>query len=925
MHFQSYFFYRHKTALCCGLVALLLLVAGADVESADLTTRQAEMPGTVMQPPFGINENQEAVVQLELDGEVILEGIDAIDISGRLYLPVCIVTEALTLGVKCDGPKAYGFVLHEGWPFVIDFEEGYVISERKPFKLSNEVFRFKNELYASIDAMSKWFPVDFTFDNFDMSVRAHAREPLPIQALEKRQRRAANRPVQRQYEVNLNDATTPRRLISIPAIDVTSQVTASNQNSQQTSLFTQQGLEMSFDMLYLTNQTYITVDHDRLTRFDSTLSRTSEVPFGGSLLPVTQLMIGSLQAPAIDGIGTMTQPMYGVLLSNKPVSAPTKFLTHDINGYLLEGWDAELFHNGIPIAYQPPSRDGMYHFTDLRVLYGMNDFRVVMHGPYGETREVRQRFISDATLAPGELQYTMSASQEVQQSPSATAGPGHEANITATADYGLVKGVTGSGSLVRWVDQFGKEAVYASIGTKVAHNYNLYSLDLVQSLYPATGQNGQLLTFRGSRRTENGVSLDFEQRLLFKYESAQFPKDPDRLTSVTSIKADTSYGIYKNIQLPLRFGLGFNTRQSGAVEPTAMFRASGGWNGWNTAVDTSYSKLMGVTTAGTVIQISTKLRDINIRGQAGLQWAPSVGVSMINLNADKAIMNGYILNTGVSHDSSSQQYNFKIGIAKRFGMYGFMFTGTADQFGEYTITAGINVSVSADTYNKQILLSPDNLASCGVVAVGAYNDSGPLHAAGFLVNGHKAVLSSGNNDLPVITGLAPDVPVDITVDLSTIEDPFMVPEQDGCRIVPRRGVESSCQIKMITGGEIDGMVYGGVTRNGNQVLTPLRGVSVDLVSTGSHEKKVASTITQESGYYLFRGVMPGNYAIRVADGDIVRLKASRPEPLNVTMPSGGDLVTVNDLVLMKEVFDAIKYTKERVLALTIKRMSLERK
>lgn len=58
----------------------------------------------------------------------------------------------------------------------------------------------------------------------------------------------------------------------------------------------------------------------------------------------------------------------------------------------------------------------------------------------------------------------------------------------------------------------------------------------------------------------------------------------------------------------------------------------------------------------------------------------------------------------------------------------------------------------------------------------------------------------------------------------------------------------------------------------------------------------SSTRSEESGYYLFKTVKPGRYRVVVPETELMRLKAAA-EPVGVTMPAGGDLVSGQDFFL----------------------------
>ena len=241
-----------------------------------------------------------------------------------------------------------------------------------------------------------------------------------------------------------------------------------------------------------------------------------------------------------------------------------------------------------------------------------------------------------------------------------------------------------------------------------------------------------------------------------------------------------------------------------------------------------------------------------------------------------------------------------MGLSKKLGLVGYMISATGNTTGAYSINVGLSTSVAADRYDRQAVVSAAPLSPSGMIAVSAVttaagNSPGKeLPGSGFLVNGSRALTVPGSKGVPVIAFLQADIPVDVSVDITTVEDPFMVPKEDGCHIIPRAGVVSFCRFTMVTGGEIDGMVLAKLNRSEE---VPLKGVKLDLMSVGVGAKLVASTQSEESGYYLFKGVKPGNYLISIPEAEITRLKTAGAQPIAAAMPEGGDQISGKDFIL----------------------------
>jgi hypothetical protein len=359
--------------------------------------------------------------------------------------------------------------------------------------------------------------------------------------------------------------------------------------------------------------------------------------------------------------------------------------------------------------------------------------------------------------------------------------------------------------------------------------------------------------------------------------------------------------LFDTVRVPFAVEIGANTRRSGDVEATSQWRISGGWNGWNSTLEADLSYQQRTTYATGLLQISTRLKEISIRGQAGISIAPTLTPSVVNLSADTELGRGFQLNSGITHDPISNISGVRMGLSKRLGLLGYSVSATGSTNGVYGVDVGVRASFAADRYHRQAVISADPLSPYGMIAVAAAvrekgNDLGKaLPGVGFLVNGNRATTINGSDGWPVIAYLQPDIAVDVSIDLTTVEDPFMVPLEDGCHIVPRAGVVSACEFTMTTGGEIDGMVFARLERSGE---VPLKGVRVDLLAEGIGGLKLqAGTRSEESGYYLFKAVKPGNYRIAIPESEIARLRAAAVVPISVTMPVGGDMVSGKDLFL----------------------------
>ncbi|QWV93540.1 carboxypeptidase-like regulatory domain-containing protein [Geomonas oryzisoli] len=842
--------------------------------------------------------DQELVVALELDKQTLTDSFLLTERNGEIYIPVCSLAETLALAIVCDKDRAFGFALDQARPFVIDLDEGYTVHGRESFSINGAAFVQKGEILVHSGALSRWLPVDFNLRRESSTLELRAREPLPLQ--EARKRRAFVTPKAADQTRQYPDTTAPRRAAAVPTADLAAEFLQSSDGNKGNRSRMLTSMNLSGDLLYMTGEAHILTENEDLKRLDLTLSRRSAAGHRMGPLRFNQVALGSNQAPYVDGIGVSTRPMYGLYLSNRPLLGGGNFLTHDIHGQLPSGWDAELFHNGTQIRYQPPTAEGMYHFVNLRVYYGVNSFKVVLHGPFGERQESEEVFVSDATTPKGEWLYTLSAGWQtgLTQHDVQDAAAG-DSNLTFTSDFGLSSNLTGSLLAVRHADRHGSSLEYLGAGVRTAWRATLLSLEVIQMLASGRGLEGQLVSVKSSSRDFFGLNLELVQRLFHNYYSPQFYYRDDPLRTLTTVKGNASFTLLDDIRVPYSVEVGFGTRKSGAQETTSQWRVSGGWNGWNTTLQADLSRLQGNTYATGKAQVSTRLSDFSVRGEAGYFFLPVAKASGIDVSADLEIAPGLQLNSALSHAPADRLTGVRLGVSKRLGRVGYSVAGHVSTDGAYGFDVGVRSSV-AEVPAGRLLASAEPLTPYGMIAVSATvaesdGKRTPLSRADFLLNGSRVRAIPDGTGGQVIAFLQPDIPVDVTVDLASIEDPFMVPAEEGCRIVPRAGVVARCDFTMTTGGEVDGTVTVRLQRGGE---APIKGVRVELVGEGEQRDRAqATTLSEESGYYLFKTVRPGRYLVRIAADELQRLKAAASPSRGVTVPPGGDMVSGVDFML----------------------------
>ena len=143
----------------------------------------------------------------------------------------------------------------------------------------------------------------------------------------------------------------------------------------------------------------------------------------------------------------------GAVVTNRPLAAPTSFDRTRFEGELPAGWEAELYRNGQLLAFARSDGRQRYAFEDVQLLYGQNDFSILLYGPQGQTRTRLESIdVGQSNLPPGKTWYWAGVNQPGRElaglRPQAQAGPLPQLQAAMSVEHGLDRR-TSVGALAR--------------------------------------------------------------------------------------------------------------------------------------------------------------------------------------------------------------------------------------------------------------------------------------------------------------------------------------------------------------------------------------------------------------------------------------------------------------------------------------------
>ncbi|MDR1684362.1 MAG: OmpA family protein, partial [Elusimicrobiota bacterium] len=356
----------------------------------------------------------------DLQGYVQDEFLFVFERGQARYLPFYQFALITGLAItKNDGAQLSGFASERGNTFLIDFPLARASFNKKQIPLdAGAAVQVDGQLAFSVEFLENLFNLTININDLNMLVDIEADWKLPnTLLLDARQKRAASG----------GDYVSPRdlwadyefdgRQWALPVVDLRFGANMNSRGPQdgaarQTSYSESYGVNIAalaagLDAnLYLFGTSYNDFDPSLRFKVGRTFLR-DKYKFPN---------LTTFEAGDITGTGssffTPGGSGRGVSLTsfkNYVVSAD-KLIS--ISGALQDGWDVELYLNDQLLGFRQPSVMGRFEFDNVPVNYGLNVFKLVFYGPYGEIRTEERRYYSGTSpVKKGEFGYSAKAYQ----------------------------------------------------------------------------------------------------------------------------------------------------------------------------------------------------------------------------------------------------------------------------------------------------------------------------------------------------------------------------------------------------------------------------------------------------------------------------------------------------------------------------------
>lgn len=881
------------------------MVTGVSVLSAiaaSVLMTATAPPRAVVAPPSLAETapaEEDLVLQMLAGRSVLADGLPAISRDGAVFLPLGELSRALDFAIRVEQSRAQGWVISTERRFDLDLQTGKLQVGAKTIAVEpTAAFARSDDIYVRSDVLEQWLPVRLTLNRKVEALEVAGTEQLPFEARLEREQRG-RRLGGRASELVLPYEKTPYRLFSPPAFDIDALLASGPSKPSHYQA------RVSGDLAFMTARLFVIGDAHKdvsSVRFD--LSRFSSTGIGP--LKVRELDFGDVYTPALPN-GERSTSGRGFAFSNLAPGDASANGRIDFRGELRDGWQAELYQNGLLVGSQTQPVNGQYLFQNILLQHGRNRFRIVLYGPHGETQVVERTEDSAVSLRPGQIRYSFGLISA--DKPLFDAGAGDPLALSAVQERGKLQA---AGFLEYGLGGGMSASVHVGQRPTGTHEVTLAGAGLQGSFAGAS------LRFDATRASDGsaagtlsmlgeafGVNYALERSQYsggFRDDSRNLQNDP--LSSATTLRANVLLSAY-GLSAPVSFDLQDRHRQAGGDDITGAVRTSVGYGNLLFSGGLLYqsSATPGAGSRSFIVETGVGGQVFGGLGRALMDYAisPTGEFRDVNVSWDRYL--GNAMSFRAEYDKAltdTRSTRIQAALTRHFQRFDVTASGGYDS-SQHGAVFGLRLSTSLGWTGHGYVPAPPGLASGGAAAVEVYQDLNSNGKKDPGEPGLAGVAVVGGGDYQVKTdasgwaytrSLGQGHRTAVAIDPGTIEDPSLRPDRTGATIEPRPGRRHMIRIGVVRTADVESsVVIAG---------PPDRSVSNVEVELAAEDGRIgASARSDFDGGLLFQGVPPGRWTVRVKPEQAQALGLTLLDAPVVTVSPEKDLITLPTLKLRK--------------------------
>lgn len=922
------------------------------------------------------------ILQVVLNRLILSEGIIGYQDKDVVYLPLGEFARALEFNINLDiqAATASGWFIHENRKFHLDVNKNMVevVGKNHPLRTGQvKISDDANDILVDIKTLEEWFPISLEFVPRDLTIQVYAHELLPIEiAMEREKKRRSLAKNDRLKTESYRQVEAPYKLASIPVMDITYNTNYNYNPSYSTNkngdLHHQFASVMTGDLLYLNTNLFLLANDDQgLSQARAVMGRKDSRGILLGPFEATEFSLGDVYSPPIPLISN-GQAGRGLNLSNFPMGYTSEFDSVQIRGDIEPDWEVELYRNESLLDFQKASADGTYNFSKVPLMSGFNSIKLVFYGPFNQQREkVYHFYMHPDLLQKGRFYYRLSVNQDDTNlipvnnnqrtfSSLENSKEGKNRSIVE-CEYGLDERTSITSSMVSFAlldDNHRYNYISAGIRSSLAGIFGRF--DFIKHLEADRG-----IASRTSLQTQLfGYSLianhdHFSHDFISEYRKPSYDLSYDSSGNISGnlsesivdnlLTGSTSLRLNGRLPMPLRLpslslevtgkredyssgqrNINISNRISTSLR---RFSISNNWQ-YNLTKGGAYGQYAQPyqNQQGNLL-LSLHVLKWNLRGDITYDLYPDKKVNRGTLTSDYKLFDTLSLSAILNHQFQGEEAtSYSLGLNKTYDnkKCALGFNTAYTDAGDYSAGLSISMSLGYDSEQKKAILTSRSLANSGTVAARVFLDENqngqfdggdvPLPEAEISISNTTQKESTNDQGITWVTGISPHRPVGITVDSSSLEDPYWILAEKGVEVITRPGVPVCLDFPVLATGEIEGTVYlmkdnAKAKPNADAMDNASANTDVNAKDNTTRKKEASNvelelidpkgivikkTKTAFDGYYLFDMVPLSSYRVRIAEDQIIRLYLLPINTQEITLTKENSIISGIEFVLEHE-------------------------
>ncbi|WP_022941856.1 SdrD B-like domain-containing protein [Psychromonas hadalis] len=870
----------------------------ATLERITTKTAKSDRPHDIEQEITGIASGEELLLSLYVK-QYYLSDLYAYKNANNAQIGLDSLFQLLDFAINVDleSKSATGWFISEDKPFSLDWNDtNNILVNGKVASLTKAQYRIEyDDIYIDADILNHWFGLDFIFNFNDLKVEVKSDERLPIEQKIAREKQAT-------YKNSNSKATLPWKpssyqMLSTPLIDV--QLNAStNKNGHYGSY----SVLASHDLAYLNSQLFVSGNKsDSLSDLRLTLSKEDANGELLGLLGATEYQFGDI-TPVKTAIGDTGGIGRGFLISNKKLNNIDNNRSTTFSGNIQPGWDIELYRNGLLIDKQLTVSNGRYDFKDVDLLFGDNQFELIFYGPQGQVRsENYQYYIDGNALKAKQSEYAFST-VEVEETLFGIS------SVTKRNQPGWLSTLTYDQGITDWLSlNGGVEALSATLGEdtytySVGSNLTILKQLLLSADFQQDDGKHQKSSYTARTQiAQHAFNFTYEWQDHFKWQI------PDEINTRQEMTFSMVGNILKNSFLPINYQNYWRQTQYNQANQTDEFSNQIAF----------YTPLASVTHKISLFDYDTEQATQNIKGflrlqrsfgsvytrlQGSYELQPESKLTQVRGELSYPFTEYLQSELSVDYYPLNQHYRTQLGLNWLSDKFSINSTLSYDDSGLWSAGIFTRFSFGYDPMTESYLISQRSIANNGALMVRVYEDKnlnqqfdeGEPLLEGVKIKGVQSRQRAETDQYGIATlyGQSGSKASDIILDKESIEDPFLIPSNEGFSITARKGYINVLEFSLVTASELEGTVY---LKNKAGELKTIPYIKVLLHNQAG--ELIKTTETEFDGYYLFTELLPGEYnaSLEIAYSKKKKLKQAE----NITVSLQGNVINGADFTLIE--------------------------